>query len=710
MDTIFFNAHHAPPGAFASFTLGQKGASGGLGLERGSPPRQNVFIGCETGQPGVFEALPFFKESESHREQFGLDADSGSGDGGVRILPFPDASVQRQFSICSDTISAGDLRCTILSRAPALPDPDVLPDADTLKKMLLPAVLVEIAIDNRSGTSDRTAFFGFSGNDPYSGMRRRVTDHWSVIGQGRHCAIYSSDEAVRTGIDFSAEAILQAAAGDRLQSGLGETALLLFTVPAGELKVFRCAVCFFRDGVVTSGIEGTYWYRRFYSSIDDAGAYALEHFDELAAAAQSDERAFDVSHLAPSRSFMLTHAVRSYYGSTELLATGDGPLWIVNEGEYRMINTLDLTVDQIFFELAVHPWALRNTLDWYADRYSFIDRMQSGEGAAVPGGRAFTHDMGVANVFAPNRTSAYETPGLQGCFSYMTHEELLNWVLCAGVYVLYTMDAAWLQKRTTLLMECLESIVRRDDPDPALRSGMFRRDTALAGDGSEITTYDSLDPSLGQARCNAYVTVKRWAALVLLHQLFEQAGAQSLSRTAYQEALRSANAITGAVTQNGIIPALLDGSSDAAALPVVEGLVYPWIAGCYERYAADANFTVFFGALQRHLTSVLESGVCRLPDGGWRLSSSSDITWLSKLYLCRFIATELLGIKENDEFSAADATHCKWLLDEANSLFAWSDQLRDGNVIGSRYYPRGVTAMLWLLEGKGKPSAGKSGL
>ncbi len=699
MDTIFFNAHHAPPGAFASFTLGQKGASGGLGLECGGPPRQNVFIGCETGQPGVFEALPFFEQAVSHREQFGLTADSEPKEQGVRIVPFPENAVQRDFTVCSDTWIAGPLRCSIRSRAPALPDPDALPDADTLKKMLLPAILVEITIDNRSGTHDRTAFFGFSGNDPYSGMRRRITDRWSAIGQGRHSAIYSSDEAVRTGIGFSAEAILQAASDNCLQSGLGETALLLFSVPAGELKVFRCAVCFFRDGVVTSGIEGTYWYRRFYSSIDDAGEYALEHFDELAAAAQSDERSFDVSHLAPSRSLMLTHAIRSYYGSTELLAIGDGPLWVVNEGEYRMINTLDLTVDHLFFELALHPWTLRNTLDWYVDRYSFVDRVQSGEGAAVPGGRAFAHDMGVANVFAADGCSAYETPGLQGCFSYMTHEELLNWVLCAGVYVLYTKDAAWLRKRTTLLTECLESIIRRDDPDPALRDGTFHHDTALAGGGSEITTYDSLDPSLGQARCNAYVTVKRWAALVLLHQLFEQEGDTSLSRTAYQEALRSANAVTGAVTQNGIIPALLDGSSDAAALPVVEGLIYPWMVGSYERYAADANFTVFFGALQRHLTSVFESGVCRLPDGGWRLSSSSDITWLSKLYLCRFIATELLGIKENDEFSTADATHCRWLLDEANSLFAWSDQFRDGNVIGSRYYPRGVTAMLWLLEG-----------
>jgi hypothetical protein len=42
---IFFNTQHSPIGAFASFTLGSKGAKGGLGLELGKPADQNVFIG-----------------------------------------------------------------------------------------------------------------------------------------------------------------------------------------------------------------------------------------------------------------------------------------------------------------------------------------------------------------------------------------------------------------------------------------------------------------------------------------------------------------------------------------------------------------------------------------------------------------------------------------------------------------------------------------
>ena len=54
----FFNAHHSPIGAFASFTLGHKGPSGGLGMDVGKP-RTKIFIGMETKEGGSYQALPF---------------------------------------------------------------------------------------------------------------------------------------------------------------------------------------------------------------------------------------------------------------------------------------------------------------------------------------------------------------------------------------------------------------------------------------------------------------------------------------------------------------------------------------------------------------------------------------------------------------------------------------------------------------------------
>lgn len=38
-----------------------------------------------------------------------------------------------------------------------------------------------------------------------------------------------------------------------------------------------------------------------------------------------------------------------------------------------MMNTFDLTVDHLFFELAWHPWTVRNTLDLFADSVAAFD-------------------------------------------------------------------------------------------------------------------------------------------------------------------------------------------------------------------------------------------------------------------------------------------------------------------------------------------------
>jgi hypothetical protein len=103
-------------------------------------------------------------------------------------------------------------------------------------------------------------------------------------------------------------------------------------------------------------------------------------------------------------------------------------------------------------------------------------------------------------------------------------------------------------------------------------------------------------------------------------------------------------------------------------------------------------------ALRRHLRGVLKPGICLFPNGGWKISSTSANTWLSKVYLCQFIASEILGEKQGKSQAAADEAHAGWLLDEKNSYWAWSDQIVSGEAKGSKYYPRGVTSILWLQE------------
>jgi len=105
-------------------------------------------------------------------------------------------------------------------------------------------------------------------------------------------------------------------------------------------------------------------------------------------------------------------------------------------------------------------------------------------------------------------------------------------------------------------------------------------------------------------------------------------------------------------------------------------------------------------ALKTHLKAVLRPGICLFPDGGWKLSSTSDNSWLSKVYLCQFVAETILGLKPSD---VADKAHANWLLDEKNHYWAWSDQILAGHAVGSKYYPRGVTSILWLRGKKVEP-------
>ncbi len=81
---LFFNAHHSPVGAHASFTLGFPGAKGGLGLELGKPADQDVYIGVESRDGTCFEALPFFAGSEDESKRYVVQE---QGDQGIRKRP-----------------------------------------------------------------------------------------------------------------------------------------------------------------------------------------------------------------------------------------------------------------------------------------------------------------------------------------------------------------------------------------------------------------------------------------------------------------------------------------------------------------------------------------------------------------------------------------------------------------------------------------------
>ncbi|WP_078553857.1 glycoside hydrolase family 52 protein [Bacillus alkalicellulosilyticus] len=696
---IFFNAHHSPIGAFSSFTLGFHGNGGGLDLELGRSPKQNVYIGLETKEGGMFQSLPFHLDAESEASRYDIENPDPDPNKPDIVKHFAKEEITREFNIATDTWKAGDLTFTIYSPVQAVPDPTKA-SAEELKFTLVPAVIAEITIDNSKGTKKRRAFFGYEGSDPYSSMRR-LDDTSAVkgVGQGRLTSIVSNDPDVQSALHFSLVDILLNPFQENWTFGLGKVGTLIMDTEPGEVKTFKFAVCFHRSGYATAGLDTTYLYNQYFKNIEEVGEYALDQFDSLVAKAEESNQLLVDSSLSTDQKFMMAHAIRSYYGCTQLLEQDGKPLWVVNEGEYRMMNTFDLTVDQLFFEMKLNPWTVKNVLDLFVERYSYEDNVRfPGDETEYPGGISFTHDMGVANTFSRAQYSSYELYGLDGCFSHMTQEQLVNWLLCAAVYVEQTGDKEWLQQRMPILEQCFQSMLNRDHPDPEKRNGLMGLDSTRVMGGAEITTYDSLDVSLGQARNNLYLAGKCWAAYVALEKIFAAEGLQELSRAAGEQAERAANTITENVTEQGYVPAVIGEGNDSKIIPAIEGLVFPFFTNCQEALDRNGRFGSYIQVLEKHLEVVLQEGICLFPNGGWKISSTSNNSWLSKIYLSQFIARKILDVPWDKKGAKADAAHVEWLTHPTLSIWSWSDQIISGEISGSKYYPRGVTSILWLEE------------
>jgi xylan 1,4-beta-xylosidase len=701
-DSKKFNAHHAPVGAFASFTLGHPGASGGFGLELGRPAKQHVYVGVESAtEAGRFEALPFFEEARNHQQDFVIE---GQGDKIVRapLVPVEWDQIERRFGACVDEWSWGDACFTLYSPTWSIPEPG-REGSGALATALIPAVFAEFTVDNRKGARARRMFFGFQPDNE----RLHIRESWEMTSEriaglccGGDYGVATDAPGATTAIHFDVETILGEPDRERFHFGNGTTGILDAVVPAGEILTIPLVLGFHRAGVVTSGFQCSYLYSTFYKDLEEVLRAGLQHFPRYREAAIAQDAAWRANELSDCQQFHLFHAIRSYYGSTQMLEHQGKPLWVVNEGEYRMMNTLDLTVDQLFLEMRQNPWTTRSVLDFAAEHYSYHDQVAFPENAEEqwPGGVSFCHDMGVGNCFSKPGYSSYEIPGLKGCFSYMTYEQLLNWICCASVYVQASGDIEWRQGRLGLFRECLASLLQRDHPDPAKRDGVMSLDSSRTRGGSEITTYDSLDASLGQARRNTYLAVKSWASCIALEKIFRDALETPLADACRDQARRVAATLISGVTSDGTIPAILEPGCESRILPIVEGLAYPLHCGCAEALDPEGEFGPLLEALRNHVLQVIDDGRCLFPDGAWRLSSTSTNSWLSKIYLSQHVCRHILGIRGPEVAAVADDAHRDWLLQPDNAFYAWGDQFYSGVMKGSKYYPRGVTSVLWLDE------------
>ncbi len=688
-----FYSLHGIWGAYASIVLGRLGRGAGVVVGDVQPPKRALFAGYRRGA-GKPVLLPFAPDVKVGRGVEAYTGEEAHPDAAAHpeVLPgkvpfefFGGDEIERSLSLSGETWSAGRMKMNVVSFFGEVPDPATSSES-VLRDRVCPAIYVRLSFDNTGSGESMTGVFGMQG------IRRPLSDAnpGKLLGFA-HVGEWGFATAPAPGVTEVMDWMAIAAAfSDKphVTRHLASDGCLRFEVEAGERKEYVIAVGAYRDGIVTAGMRMRSYQATLFRDLDDVLIHAVSRSRDALDLADGLDRVLDAAPISDDRKFLAAHAAHSYLASTELLADEEGkPVFIVNEGEYQMMNTLDLTVDQAFHELVYSPWTVKNELDFLMSRSSYRDAF----------GLAVTHDQGVADCFTPRGTSSYELPGLTGCFSYMSYEETLNWILMACLYSHNGDDGSWLEKNASTLYSAVESILNRDGNG----DGIMDRDSDRCAGGSEITTYDSLDVSLGQARNNLYIATKAWASLVCAAATLDAAGAGAredgkvLADRARASAARIAETVVARVVEpEGYIPAVFEGGNRSRIIPAVEGLVYPGLCGAADAASPDGPYGDFVAALKRHLEAVLVPGICLDPvSGGWKLSSTSRNTWPSKIFISQYVAENLLGIR--DERTARDAAHVRWQC-VGCADFAATDQLDSstGADMGSRLYPRLVSSVL----------------
>ena len=659
-------------------------------MERGQPADGGVFVGYED-EKGVLHSFPFYGLSGTERERY--VAGDMAQERTRRDCLIPGKSITRDYRWATDTFTAKGLQFEIITPFFPLPEPRRSSEAEQ-RFACCPALLVKVSLDNTRSAVPRRFFFGLGVDGRWA---CQVSGGASLLTTRDSMGMATLDE-VETVVGFTMESAMHRdhKTPDFL---LGATAGFVASAPPRSSRSILIAVGFFKEGCATHGRTTRYWYRRYFTDLPEVLRYALKHADRYIGEARARDGELAKSQLSVDQKFLIAHSTHSYWGSTEWLEEKGRPRWIVNEGEYLMMNTFDLTVDMLFFEMRLNPWTVRNVLEQFVRDYSYRDQVfDPGSPRKLhAGGISFTHDMGVMNQFSPTGRSSYEVAGLdRACFSFMTCEQLANWVCCAGVYYARTADHDFLKKHRKTLEECLKSLQNRDNPDPGQRTGIMKFESSMTRGGGEITTYDSLDHSLGQARNNIYLATKCWAAYVALEYLFGVLGRKGSMDQARHSAELCAESIVRGYDQGlGYIPAVLESGNTSAIIPVIEGLIFPHEMGLPQAVSLRGPYGGMMRALKCHTEKILQAGVCLYPDGGWKLSSTADNSWMSKIALCQHITRDILGIRDVEREAQADAAHVRWEV-KGSEFHACSDQFRSGVAMGSKYYPRIVTTVLWM--------------
>ncbi|QUI22752.1 hypothetical protein HZI73_10830 [Vallitalea pronyensis] len=708
MHNNLFQSLHSPIGAGAAFAIGLEGTGGGFMLENDYVPEQDIFIGYREEQ--CVSLLPFYKKGQkTGKESYTQEEDSGE----IKVESIAPDKISRTFGYGTDTFRTEDIEFSITSRFNQLPDIEkhnpvaqgILSGEyyEDIKRKVLPVVVGKLVIDNRLGDNDKEGIFAISGNTRKIFLQQetkgRYAGYRSADGYG--FAVDNRGGTITEISDFDFPSLYRKTLPACLV--LGPMSGILFQVPKGEKVEVDMVFGWFKEHETTEGLHRyKYLYTDYFNSLLEVFDYGFSQKDYLwVEALEADKKVLE-SELTEDQKILVNQAAKSYYVSSMLFSEGNQVRWVMNEGSFLMMNTFDLIIDHMFFDLRYHGWVLRNQLAYYVKEYSYYDQC----------GISFSHDQGVRNLFAPQGHSSYEIPNTKDCFSYMTQEELCNWIITASIYVHQQQDIAFAMDMKDVIKDSLASMMKRDG-DEALLDGIMDVDSSRCGTGAEITTYDSLDESLGQARRNIYMAVKCFASYLGLVSLIEavlegigeiddqEAGKREmfveafnqLRKQAEAQALLGARTINGFVGEDGTFPAIVKEGNETMIIPIVEGVIYPFYAGMDDWLLKQPETVALLNHLRGHIDVILTKGKCLFDDGGWKLSATSVNSWMSKIFLCQHIVEKILDM--DMDMREANKAHVKWWIVNCPTN-PGIDQVFDGHQEERGFhYPRAVTNTLW---------------
>ena len=694
MNKNLFQSLHSPIGSSAAFALGLENAGGGFMFEDSYVTEQDIYIGYKEDQE--ITLFPFYKQDtksgkESYTKEDDVAEDQDLSNREISVKNFPSSSIEREFSYGSDTFSAKDIEFKLTSRFSKIEDIENLDDSEIeafdIKTKILPSIIGKLTIDNTKGNKDKEGIFTIGGIYRKSFLKyetdNRLAGLMSANGYG--FAVKNDKHKITEVSDFDFKSLYSKTPPALLV--LGPMSGILIHVPKGEKVEVEIAFGWFKEQYTTEGNHRyKYLYTDYFESLIDVFDYTFEKSSYLWNEALLADQLIEESDLSCEKQFLVNQAAKSYYVSSMLMTENGNIRWIMNEGTFLMMNTFDLIVDHMFFDLRYHGWVVRNQLEYFANEYSYYDQL----------GISFTHDQGVRNLFTPNGTSSYEIPNIRDCFSYMTHEELCNWILTTSVYVANQGDDSFAKSMESIIDDCLTSMIARDGQgDGLVKDGVMDIDSSRCGTGAEITTYDSLDESLGQARRNLYMAVKCFGSYIGLASLFEKLGDKYKQRAelAYEQAVLCATTINENLRVDGTFPAIIKEGNETLIIPVIEGILYPYYLKKESWMDEQGQVKALVTNLQGHMNNILEKGKCLFDDGGWKLSANTGNSWMSKIFLCQYITTDILQM--DIDMDQADKAHTAWWMVNCRTN-PGIDQIFDGqqDEVGF-HYPRGVTNTLW---------------